>query len=42
MLRSLSGKTHKVVTGVSIAHKNQDILKTFSQITEVTLEKFER
>ena len=39
MLRSLSGKTHKVVTGVSIAHKNQDILKTFSQITEVTVRK---
>ena len=39
MLRSLSGKTHNVVTGVSIAHKNKDILKTFSQITKVTVRK---
>ena len=39
MLRSLSGKTHNVVTGVSIAHKNKGIQKTFSQITKVTFGK---
>tara|TARA_Y100000590_G_scaffold430798_1_gene544869 strand:- start:569 stop:1165 length:597 start_codon:yes stop_codon:yes gene_type:complete len=37
MLKSLSGKTHNVVTGVSIIHKNKGIKKTFSQITEVTV-----
>ena len=37
MLKSLSGKTHNVVTGVSIAHKNKDIQITFSQITKVTV-----
>ena len=39
MLKSLSGKTHKVVTGVSIIHKNKGIQKTFSQITKVTVRK---
>ena len=39
MLKSLSGKTHKVVTGVSITHKNKGIEKTFSQITKVTVRK---
>ena len=37
MLKSLSGKTHNVVTGVSIVQKDIGIKKTFSQITEVTL-----
>ena len=37
MLKSLSGKTHNVVTGVSLLNKNKGIKKTFSQITEVTL-----
>tara|TARA_Y100000591_G_C21824949_1_gene696071 strand:+ start:807 stop:1400 length:594 start_codon:yes stop_codon:yes gene_type:complete len=37
MLKSLSGKTHNVVTGVSIAHKNRNTLITFSQITKVTV-----
>ena len=37
MLRSLSGKTHNVVTGVSIAYKDEGIQKTFSQITKVTV-----
>ena len=37
MLKSLSGKTHNVVTGVSIIHKNKGIQKTFSQITKVTV-----
>lgn len=39
MLKSLSGRTHNVVTGVSIIHKNKGIQKTFSQITKVTLRK---
>jgi len=39
MLKSLSGKTHKVVTGVSIIQKNKGIQNTFSQITEVTFRK---
>ena len=37
MLKSLSGKTHNVVTGVSIIHKKKGIQKTFSQITKVTV-----
>ena len=37
MLKSLSGKTHNVVTGVSIFNKNRGIQKTFSQITKVTV-----
>ena len=39
MLKFLSGKTHNVVTGVSIIHKNKGIQKTFSQITNVTVEE---
>ncbi len=39
MLKSLSGRTHNVVTGVSIIHKNKGIQKTFSQTTKVTLRK---
>ncbi len=39
MLKTLSGKTHKVVTGVSIFHKDRGIKKTFSQITKVTVRK---
>ena len=37
MLTKLSGKTHKVLTGVSIAYKEKNILRTFSQITKVTV-----
>ena len=37
MLKSISGKIHNVVTGVSIVHKNKNIQKTFSQITKVTV-----
>ena len=39
MLKSLSGKTHKVVTGISIVHKIKGIQKTFSQITKVSVRK---
>ncbi|MBI04395.1 MAG: septum formation protein Maf [Pelagibacteraceae bacterium] len=37
MLKSLSGKTHNVITGVSIIHKNKGVQETFSQITKVTV-----
>ena len=37
MLTNLSGKTHKVLTGVSIAYKEKNILRTFSQMTKVTV-----
>jgi len=37
MLNNLSGKTHKVLTGVSIAYEEKNILRTFSQITKVTV-----
>ena len=37
MLNNLSGKTHKVLTGVSIAYEEKNILKTFSQMTKVTV-----
>jgi len=37
MLNNLSGKTHKVLTGVSIAFEEKNILRTFSQMTKVTV-----
>ena len=37
MLKFLSGKTHNVVTGVSIVNENKGIQKTFRQITKVTI-----
>ena len=37
MLKSLSGKTHKVFTGVSIIHKKCNIQRTFNQMTKVTV-----
>ena len=37
MLNNLSGKTHKVLTGVSIAYEEKNILRTFSQLTKVTV-----
>ncbi len=39
MLKTISGKTHKVVTGVSIIHEKKGIQKTFSQITKVSVRK---
>ena len=39
MLKLLSGKTHNVITGVSIIHKNKGVKKTFCQITKVTVRK---
>ena len=37
MLNNLSGKTHKVFTGVSIVNEDKNILRTFSQMTKVTV-----
>ena len=37
MLNSLSGKTHKVFTGVSIVYEEKNILRTFCQMTKVTV-----
>ena len=37
MLNKLSGNTHKVVTGVSIAYYENNILRTFSETTRVTV-----
>ena len=37
MLEKLSGNTHKVVTGVSIACYKENIFKTFSETTEVVV-----
>ncbi|MBT4785284.1 MAG: Maf family protein, partial [Candidatus Marinimicrobia bacterium] len=36
MLSSLSGKTHKVYTGVSIQHYDYKIDKTFHEVTDVS------
>ena len=35
MLKSLSGQTHKVITGVTIINKQKNILRTFSETTKV-------
>ena len=37
MLNKLSGSTHKVITGVSIACYKENILKTFSETTKVVV-----
>tara|TARA_B100002052_G_scaffold294209_1_gene318616 strand:- start:2336 stop:2929 length:594 start_codon:yes stop_codon:yes gene_type:complete len=37
MLKSISGKTHNVVTGVSIIHEKKGLIKTFSQTTKVSV-----
>ena len=39
MLKALSGNSHKVITGVTIMNKKLGILKTFSEITEVFVQK---
>ncbi len=39
MLKSISGRTHSVFTGVTIIHKNKNIYKTFIQTTKVTVLK---
>jgi septum formation protein len=36
MLRMLSGKTHKVITGVSLQYKDEKVNKTFHETTKVT------
>ena len=37
MLKKLSGNTHKVITGVSIACYKENIFKTFSETTKVVV-----
>ena len=37
MLNNLSGKTHKVFTGVSIVYEEKNILRTFCQMTKVSV-----
>ena len=37
MLKNLSGKTHEVITGITIIHKKMEILKTFSAVTKVSV-----
>ena len=39
MLKALSGNSHKVITGVTIMNKNLGVLKTFSETTEVFVQK---
>ena len=39
MLKALSGHSHKVITGVTIMNKKLGILKTFSETTEVFVQK---
>ena len=39
MLKALSGNSHKVITGVTIMNEKLGILKTFSEITEVFVQK---
>ena len=39
MLKALSGNRHKVITGVTIMNKRLRLLKTFSETTEVFVQK---
>tara|TARA_Y100000022_G_scaffold197263_1_gene205477 strand:+ start:989 stop:1570 length:582 start_codon:yes stop_codon:yes gene_type:complete len=39
MLKTLSGKSHKVITGVTLINQNIKIIKTFSEVTEVFVRK---
>ena len=39
MLKALSGNSHKVITGVTIMNEKLGILKTFSEVTEVFVQK---
>ena len=39
MLKALSGNSHKVITGVTIMNEKLGILKTFSETTEVFVQK---
>ena len=39
MLKALSGNSHNVITGVTIMNKRLGILKTFSEMTEVFVQK---
>tara|TARA_Y100001970_G_C14023972_1_gene745010 strand:+ start:213 stop:824 length:612 start_codon:yes stop_codon:yes gene_type:complete len=35
MLKELSGKTHSVITGITIVHEHKGLIKTFSELTKV-------
>jgi len=37
MLKNLSGKTHDVITGITIIHEKMKILQSFSEITRVSV-----
>ena len=39
MLKALSGKTHKVITGVTIMNERLGIIRSFSELTEVFVKK---
>jgi len=39
MLKMLSGNSHEVITGVTLIHKNKQILSTFSESTKVNVRK---
>ena len=39
MLKALSGNSHKVITGVTIMNEKLGVLKTFSETTEVFVQK---
>ena len=39
MLKALSGRSHKVITGVTILNKSSNITKTFSEVTKVFVKK---
>ena len=39
MLKALSGNSHKVITGVTIINRRLGVLKTFSETTEVFVQK---
>lgn len=39
MLKALSGNSHKVITGVTLANKNYALIKSFSEVTKVFVKK---
>jgi len=39
ILNTLSGNTHKVITGVTLTIQNKDVIDTFSKVTKVTFNK---
>tara|TARA_B100001564_G_C20647589_1_gene675173 strand:- start:826 stop:1410 length:585 start_codon:yes stop_codon:yes gene_type:complete len=39
MLEALSGNSHKVITGVTLMNEGNSVVKTFSEVTEVFVQK---